>query len=564
MLKDLLKQPECEIKLLSSLEKVFEDEIPVYRPECLRLTALQNETVSFQVAFKSNAFMRSEAKLKVESALGDKVHVRQVVQVPARKVAHPIVDDNYLKTEPGLYPDLLREISQDRIILPAQKWASLWVDVDVDESVPAGSYDIRVAFERDGQTLCEATMPLQVYGAALPKLDIMHTEWFHADCLADYYGVEVFSEAHWTLIRNFFQEYVKRGCNMILTPLFTYSLDVAVGVERTTTQLVGVKVIDGGYEFDFSLLERWVELAKACGIEYFEMNHLFSQWGGKYPPKVVAGVDGRQETIFGWHTPAVGEYTTFLHALLPQLTEKLREWGIADKTYFHISDEPREQHLESFKAAKDSLGDLLKGFHTFDALSSYEFYKHGLISKPVPGNNEIDEFLDHGLTEMWTYYCTGQFFEVSNRFMAMPSLRNRIYGLQLYKYQIIGILHWGYNFYNTQYSYERVDPYAVTDAGEAFPAGDPFLVYPGPDGFPEESIRMMVHYQALCDLRACKLLEKLAGRDYVMELIEGELFEPLTFKRFPKSDMYLLGLRNRINAAIARFACADEEGEDCL
>ena len=40
---------------------------------------------------------------------------------------------------------------------------------------------------------------------------------------------------------------------------------------------------------------------------------------------------------------------------------------------------------------------MLDGFHTFDALSSYEFYRHGLIDKPIPGNNEIEEFLkDYG------------------------------------------------------------------------------------------------------------------------------------------------------------------------
>ena len=102
------------------------------------------------------------------------------------------------------------------------------------------------------------------------------------------------------------------------------------------------------------------------------MSHLFSQWGAKYAPKVVATVNGKKEKIFGWHTPAVGEYTKFLESFLPQLTAKLREWGIADATYFHISDEPREEHLESYKAAKESLGNMLDGFHTFDALSSYE------------------------------------------------------------------------------------------------------------------------------------------------------------------------------------------------
>ena len=69
---------------------------------------------------------------------------------------------------------------------------------------------------------------------------------------------------------------------------------------------------------------------------------------------------------------------------------------------------------------------------------------------------------------MWTYYCTGQYYEVSNRFMSMPSARNRIYGVQLYKYDIVGILHWGYNFYNSQFSIEHINPYEVTDAATRF------------------------------------------------------------------------------------------------
>lgn len=63
---------------------------------------------------------------------------------------------------------------------------------------------------------------------------------------------------------------------------------------------------------DLEKLKRWIDLrVRKCGIEYFEMlKHLFSQWGAKYAPKVVATVNGKKEKIFGWHaTPAVGEYT---------------------------------------------------------------------------------------------------------------------------------------------------------------------------------------------------------------------------------------------------------------
>ena len=549
------KEIRYEMKLLSSLEKVFQDEAPVYKPECLPLSGLWGETVSFQAAYTGTAFMRERLDVKIESPLEKWLHVRTVEQVPVGRPTNGIVDDNYLRTTPGLYPDLLREIPDGKVIVCSNQWRSLWIDVDLCSEIPAGTYEIKVSLEKEGTCVCSQTMKVKVIGAVLPKQKIMHTEWLHADCLADYYHVDVFSEEHWEILDNYFEEYVKRGGNMMLVPLFTSPLDTAVGLDRTTTQLIDVRVENGTYQFCFDKLRRWIDLCQKHGIEYYEMSHLFSQWGARYAPKVVASVaeaGGEMQKIFGWHTPATGEYTRFLEAFLPELIGKLKEWGIADHVWFHISDEPREKDLETYRAAKESLGDMLKEFHTFDALSSYEFYRHGLVDKPVPGNNEIEEFLEHGLTEMWTYYCTGQFYEVSNRFMSMPSARNRIYGVQLYKYDIIGILHWGYNFYNTQFSIERINPYEVTDSGNAFPSGDPFLVYPGADRKPEESIRMMVHYEALTDLRALQLLESLTDKAYVMDLIEGSLGEPLTFRRYPKSDMYLIWLRNRVNEEIAK------------
>lgn len=548
------REIKYQMKVLSSLVKVFSDEEPKYLPECNKLTGLWGETVSFQIAYTGDCFMRERVTLKVNSPIAEYVRVRMVEEVPVGRVTNSIIDDNYLRTTPGMYPDLLRDVKDSTVLIRSHQWSSLWVDVKLTDAIPSGDYEIEIQLIKEDNVICSAVKNLTVIGVELPKQKLMHTEWFHADCLADYYNVEVFSEEHWKIIENFFHEYVDRGCNMILVPLFTYPLDMAIGNDRTTTQLIEVEVKDGEYIFGFDKMKRWIDLSKACGIEYFEMSHLFSQWGAKYAPKVVATVDGKEERIFGWHTPSVGEYTRFLESFLPQLVAKLREWEIADVTYFHISDEPREMHLDTFKAAKESLGNMLDGFHTFDALSSLEFYKHGLISKPIPANNEIHEFFEYGLKDMWTYYCTGQFYEVSNRFMSMPSARNRIYGVQLYKYDIIGILHWGYNFYNSQHSFKHINPYQVTDAEYAFPSGDPFLVYPGEDGQPEESIRMMVHYEALTDLRALELLESLTSKEYVMELIEGELEEPLTFKKYPKSDMYLITLRNRVNKEIARLS----------
>jgi hypothetical protein len=61
----------------------------------------------------------------------------------------------------------------------------------------------------------------------------------------------------------------------------------------------------------------------------------------------------------------------------------------------------------------------------------------------------------------------------------------------------------------------------------------------------------MVLSEALDDLRAFRLLESLSSKEFVMELIEGDLAEPITFKKYPMSDMYLTSLRNRVNMEIA-------------
>lgn len=543
-----------QLKLLSALEKVFLDE-NVDAGTCPNiLSGLRGETVSFQAAFcLQKEWGRVPVKVEIASPIQSCIRVRLVKSVPVECAANAHADKHYLRLTPGLYPDLLREIPENGEIWPAlRRWYSLWIDVELTDEVKSGVYPVAVTLTADGERHTK-TVQIRAIGAVLPEQKLMHTEWMHADCLADYYHVPVFSEAHWEIIRNFIREAVKRGCNMMMVPLFTSPLDVGFGGSRTTTQLVRVSLEDRNYRFDFCDVCRWIELCQSCGIRYFEMSHLFSQWGAKYAPVIYADVGGTEKRIFGFDTPAVGEYTRFLNAFLPELTAKLREWGIDQNTYFHISDEPREEDLETYAAARKSLGDMLDGFHTFDALSSYEFYRHGLIDKPVPGNNEIQEFLDHGLTDMWTYYCTGQCVDVSNRFMSMPSYRNRIIGVQLYKFQIIGFLHWGFNFYNSQFSIKHINPYQVTDAGGAFPAGDPFLVYPGEGGKPEESIRIMVFQEALQDLRALELLEQLTDREHVLSLIEEGLEQPLSFTVYPHNPEYLLQLRKRVNMEIEEW-----------
>lgn len=540
-------------KIVSSLEKIFPDEEPAAKPECTNLSGLKKETVSFQIAYYGNVNSKEYVHLEIDSDIKDWIRVRTVELVPSALPCNAVYDDNYLRTTPGMFPDLLRDLKNNQVPVIAHQWRALWIDITIPEDADPGNYKMSFIMQEDsvGEILDTKTTKIKVIDAMLPEQRLIHTEWFHADCLADYYHLRPWSDEYWSMLENFIQEYGSRGMNAILTPVLTPPLDTAVGGERTTIQLAVIEKNGDGYNFDFSRLKTWIDICHRYGIRYFEVAHLFTQWGATSAPKVMAWEDGKPVKIFGWETKSDSlEYSSFLKQFLTALTEQFRKWGIVDQVYFHTSDEPSEEHLEAYQAARQEIDPYIKGFKTLDALSDYSFYERGLVEKPVPGTNHIEPFLKAEVPGLWTYYCTAQSTEVSNRFMSMPSARNRILGVQLYKFGIEGFLQWGFNFYNSQYSLEHINPYAVTDAGSAFPSGDAFLVYPGEEKKPEESLRLMNLFHAMQDIRAMELLESMIGKDEVIKEMEKDLSEEITFKRYPTSDVWLLGFREGINDRI--------------
>ncbi|NYE03429.1 hypothetical protein F4694_000148 [Bacillus niacini] len=541
---------EFVTRCLSSLTKVFADQ-ELKDQDFNKGSALLNESYSFQVAYKSRTLVKN-IKVKVNSAFHDKITVRSVGLVPSELPCYHDHDDLILKSTPGLYPDPLYPIhAKDGLIAFPEQWRSVWITVDLQGDSNPGRYTIDVSFEKEnGECLGKQAFELEVIAAELPKQKLIHTEWFHTDCLATHYHVDVFSEEHWRRIGQFVQMAAKHGMNMILTPLFTPPLDTAVGGERPTVQLVDVEKSGETFHFHFEKLKRWIDLCSKQGIEYFEFSHLFTQWGAKHAPKIVGIENGEFKQFFGWETDAAGvEYRGFLQQFLPSLLEFINENALEDQCFFHVSDEPHLPQVESYENASRILQEYVKDFPVIDALSDYTFYEKGLVQTPIPSNDHIQPFLENGVENLWTYYCCAQYKKVANRFFSMPSFRNRVLGIQLYKYKISGFLHWGYNFWYAQYSKKAIDPFKNTDANHAFPSGDAFLVYPGEDG-PIESIRLEVLNEALQDLRALQLLESLVGREQVLTFLEEGLDYEITFDQYPQDQEWYLLKREQMNNKI--------------
>jgi len=124
--------------------------------------------------------------------------------------------------------------------------------------------------------------------------------------------------------------------------------------------------------------------------------------------------------------------------------------------------------------------------------------------------------------------------------------------MQMYKFNIEGFLQWGYNFYNNQWSTDQINPYLECGANLIFTGGDPFSVYPAPDGTALESARIIVFHEALQDIKAMKLCEKYYGHDRVVAEIENVLGDELTFERCALSSHEMLLVRERINQLIKK------------
>lgn len=547
------------VALVPSIEKCFIDagiESLAKLPE--EISILEGERFSFQIACRgvgesewmiARDRLRVMASITVEGIPEENFTVRRVRHVPSLMPSYrsPRVDIDYISTKPGFFPDLIDRLpSLSRVPLVYGQTNSYWVEV---EGLKPGCHSCSVTFSV-GDRSETLNFKLKVLDASLPRQDMILTQWFHTDCLSTYYDCEVFSERYWKIVENFVNVAVKNGINMLLTPVFTPPLDTYIGGERPTVQLVDVNLNGGEYSFGFDKLDRWIDMCDRCGIKYFEISHFFTQWGAAHAPKVVANVDGIEKRIFGWETDAAeGEYPKFLNTFIPAFLDHMKKRGDDRRCYFHISDEPNIKQIEQYMKSKKVVEKLLEGYNIMDALSNYEFYEKGLLNMPIPASNHIKPFIENNVQNLWTYYCCSQNVNVSNRFFAMSGARTRSIGASFYKYDIAGFLQWGYNFYYDQMSYDFCNPYLDTTGDYFVMSGDTFSVYPSHDGKALESVRIVQFHEALQDVRAMKLLEKLTDKETVVGIVE-EALGKVSFDKSNYTTNAVLAMRKAVNDKI--------------
>lgn len=550
-----------QFKQISSLEKIRSiADFP--ERELKEVSLFKGEKFSYQITMKGEH--ACPGYVSVEGSLKDCVRVYDVKNIIMDKPLEEVnasgiknADEDYITRELGYMPDLLMPVEEQKgKVLFHSGITTAWIQLDIPVDIAAGKHNVKITMEGVHSELqnsekVEAELIVNVLDAVLPKPGLPFTQWFHVDCIASVHNVEVYSEKHWSIIEEYIKTAAEVGINLILTPVITPPLDNAVGMARTKTQLTHIEKVGDEYRFDFSLLKRWIDVCHKHGIENFEICQLFSQWGAEFAPNIWVTEDGEEKYMFGWHVKANSdEYRNFLTQFVPALVKWLKEEGVFGNCRFHLSDEPRQKHLEAYRYAYNLVKPMIDGAVIMDAMSDFDFYQNGLMESPVCSSNHIEPFLEDGTESLWTYYCTSQGNEVGNRFFAMPSYRNRILGLQLYKFNIKGFLHWGYNFYFSSLSHFPINPYQTSSAAGAFQSGDPYSVYPHKDTC-LKSLRAVIFHEALQDIEVCRMLERKIGRDAVVEMIDREAGMEITFRKYPRNAEFIPELMAKMKKMIA-------------
>jgi len=553
-------------------------------PSAEHLCALRNEPISFSLAYRSTLEKGANGRvpdMPISISVTSETLPLAVYKVCAVPFPAAECEDASSDTV-GPCPDILvRKLAAppvryigdriapyieegERVLLNASCAITQSILITANEDgVPlsAGMHEIclRIVSLRSGETLAEHRVTVSLIDASLPENDLIYTTWFHYDCLAEAHRLPLWSDEYFRILGKYIRNATRHGMNTLLTPAFTPALDTPVGTERMNVQLVGVCKTASGYEFDFSLLRRFVRVARENGIRTFEHCHLFSQWGAAQAINIYGQEKGKTVRLFGWETPATDPaYQSFLKEYLTAFLAFAEEEGIAGQLLFHISDEPKESQLESYAAALRTVERVLGDRCIGDALSSIAFYRHGLVRLPIVDIAHADEF-DGECEQMMLYYTGGEAMPgLTNRLLTSAPWKTRILGLQLYRYRAKGFLHWAYNNYYGRMSLGLFDP-AIDPCFYKNIPGVTYLVYPGGVDDLMPSLREKQLCEAVNDYRALRLLESLIGREETLALCERFFGGKIDILTLPASSEQMRNFRETVNEAISKHIQYDQQ-----
>ena len=535
--------------LESSLKRVYPKSAPGSSGP-LEVIVPRNGTASFQACLRNERPWELKPTCTVTGADDLKIQVRRVGYVP---MEHVTSDTDASELEggdfiPGFVPDPL--YPENSAVVGPYENVSFWVTIKAPADAKPGKRELVVQFDLGqtcptcptSQTRMTANVEVSKF-VVKPRHDFPVIHWYRGEALWVWYETGRYEDPKtWEISRNYLQNMVDHGTNVVTVPLLVARRET---FQRPPQLLKVTEPSPGKYEFDFSDVSKFVKLSRECGFEYFEWSHFWIYWGAENPVRVYKYVDGK--AVMLWPPDSDGHgpvFHSFLKQFLPKFHGFLMREGVLDKSFFHISDEPGEgKHLENYGKARAFLNEnapWMKG-KVMDALSSIEYGRRHLNDIPIPIISAAQPYIDEKIPH-WVYFCCAPRGAYLQRLLDTPLPKIRMSGFLFYRLRADGFLHWGYNYWHAMEQERLIDPFktATNEWYPTIPPGDPFMVYPGADGKPIDSIRWEIFAESLQDYA----ILQTAG----IEPDDPMLSDIKSYADFPKNQEW-------IDTTVRRIVC---------
>ena len=471
------QRDNLSVWFVDSLVKVFPDSPAVTSSFELALVTARNGHSSLQVALRSESHRLVRVHV-IAPRLGNAALKVQSYRVGTVQVnSHPTdtPSDEVVRSAVGPYPDPLFPLEKE-IALEASRTEALWISVFAPKATRAGTYRGMVEIDAGKQKL-RLSFQVEVFAATVPKeqqLWVTNWFWFDHELMAKHYPkLKSDADRYWRVLENIGRTMAEYKQNVVFVPVRTLA----------KAQLAG-----GAVQYDFSLVDRWIETFDKAGMAHMiEGGHLSGRLGGGYDSPYVIPTDLVENgQMVRKDLPADDPRAEHnLREFLRQLRDHWKEKGWLSRYVQHVHDEPHGTEMPIYRRFVAIVSEELPGVPTLDAISLREdISAQEETTIWVPKLGTFDEQLDviaaHKARgcQSWYYICLDPRGKYLNRFIDFPLIKVRLLPWVNYRYGLTGYLHWGGNFW-TDRPFENLQP----DWGGGFvlPAGDNAIVYPDPE-----------------------------------------------------------------------------------
>lgn len=413
------------------------------------------------------------------------------------------------------------ESGTDRFDLPGRTVRPVWLSIDIPATAEAGLYQGIIEVRSETYT-AHLNLRLTVQNQVLPKpsewkhrLDLWQNPWV----VAWSNHLKPWSEEHKLLLKKHLKLYADAGGKYITTYcVHSPWADNSYRIEGNMIEWIKHK--EGGWKFDYSIFDTYVQLAMSVGIDKAITIYTPVPWGFRFrylDEKTGGYVD------VSW-APESKEFKSFWTVFLTDLKKHLEQKGWFGKTYLGINENTMEQTLAAIKVIRDHskkwkityAGD----WHPeLDSLLDDYSFLYGKEST----SGSVRKRAARGQTTTYYVCCNPP---VPNNFVFSPPVEGRWISWYTAAHGYDGFLRWAYDAW-------PADP--VRDARhELWPAGDCFLVYPGGNS----GIRFEKLREGIADFEKIRILREKASRSSdpavkrLLQQLDQHLNSFLTEKEF--------------------------------